>query len=446
MNDFDLALKNSVAIYDKNLSKQEFEKCDKYDYLIAVGCGSLAGLVDIFLVGSPADSKLLKWSDNQVDIAVKKFAKLVGWNPRKGNENNVKSAIGFLEKNYNVVYDQRHSGDIGNAFKMNTKNHHMKSLAHSPDVIGLFFSILNQFTSTATFLDNGKLITVDTETQELLGHNFVSKLFCGTTNWIGHVMSDVAGSSGAKGRGSGLPMPFYSLFGLCNFGSFKDDKYRNTLSKVATKTFEKGYDFRFGMTMSIPVVLCDLSIRLMWSLKRYFYHHDNINNCIPTDKHADLRMMLIVGNATLCVFDGVDAMVRSGGNAVMFFMRFNLVAWYRFISIVLRELKIRYGDKFLEMSKNYLSEIGLNDRYAIELYNKRIEMVDQKLNIVLVEFVNMIEKQHKNYLTQLDGSFNQLYTSKERVEISVKLAKSNNVQQQRILNDIHDLDEYVKNK
>ena len=34
----------------------------------------------------------------------------------------------------------------------------MKSLAHSPDIIGLFFSILNQFTSTSTFLNDGQLI------------------------------------------------------------------------------------------------------------------------------------------------------------------------------------------------------------------------------------------------------------------------------------------------
>ena len=27
------------------------DKCDKYDYLISVGCGAIAGLVDIFLVG-----------------------------------------------------------------------------------------------------------------------------------------------------------------------------------------------------------------------------------------------------------------------------------------------------------------------------------------------------------------------------------------------------------
>ena len=41
------------------------DKCDKYDYLSAVACGAVGGLVDIFLVGTPGDSVLGKWTDSQ---------------------------------------------------------------------------------------------------------------------------------------------------------------------------------------------------------------------------------------------------------------------------------------------------------------------------------------------------------------------------------------------
>ena len=128
---------------------QSNDKCDKYDYLIAVACGAVGGMVDIFLVGAPGDSSLVKWTDTQVDNAVKKFAKLSGWKPKSDKSNNVASAIGFLEKKFKVNYDQRHSADVDNLFNMSTKNHHMMSLSHSPDIVGLFFSILNQFTSTS---------------------------------------------------------------------------------------------------------------------------------------------------------------------------------------------------------------------------------------------------------------------------------------------------------
>ena len=69
------------------------DKCDKYDYLAAVACGAVGGLVDIFLVGTPGDSVLGKWTDSQVDNAVKGFAKLVGWNPSQAQTGNVASAI-----------------------------------------------------------------------------------------------------------------------------------------------------------------------------------------------------------------------------------------------------------------------------------------------------------------------------------------------------------------
>ena len=270
-----------------------------------------------------------------------KFAKICGWSPRKGKEDDVKSAIGFLEKKFPVNYDQRHSGDVGKKFKMTTKNHHLKSLAHSPSPIGLFFSILNQFTSTATFIDDGHLITIDTETNELQGKNFISKIFCGIFNWIGHIMSDVAGSSGASGRGSGVTIPFYELFLLCDYGSVQVGQNRFTLAQLATKVFEQGYDFRFGITMAIPVVICDLSVKLVWSIKHYFYHKKPLHECIPTNKHNDLRIMLIVANSTLCGVDMIDALIRSKGNWLKAFMRLNLIAWGRLAMLVIKEIWLR---------------------------------------------------------------------------------------------------------
>ena len=87
-----------IANSDENRQLlQNEDKCDKYDYLIAVACGASGGIVDIFLVGTPADSRLAKWSDKQVDNAVMKFAKMCGWAPKDKKVGNVASAIGYLE-------------------------------------------------------------------------------------------------------------------------------------------------------------------------------------------------------------------------------------------------------------------------------------------------------------------------------------------------------------
>lgn len=359
---------------DKNLKTVFYhDKCDKYDYLIAVGCGVIAGIIDIFLVGAPGDSKLQNWTDAQVDKTVMLFAKTCGWSPKIGKENNVASAIGFLEKKFPVNYDQRHTGDVGNLFNMSTKNHHMKSLGHSPDIIGLFFSILNQFTSTSSFIHNGQLITIKTKNFELQGHNFISKLFCGVANWFGHIMSDIAGSSGASKRGSGVVIPFYELFQLCDFGSFQIGENKNTLATVATKVFQEGYDARFGITMAIPVVMCDLTIKLTWAIKHYFYHKRPLVECIPTKKHDDLRIMLIIGNGALCLMDGADAAIRSGGNWINFFLRLNIIAWFRLVLLVFREVCIRLGISF-PLQKQIDAYIRINE--ALVEYLEQLKQID----------------------------------------------------------------------
>lgn len=49
------------------------EKCDWIDYLIANGCGVVGGLVDVFLVGVPGESKLQTWTDKQSDKDIHKI-------------------------------------------------------------------------------------------------------------------------------------------------------------------------------------------------------------------------------------------------------------------------------------------------------------------------------------------------------------------------------------
>ena len=205
-------------------------ECDKWDYIFATSAGVIAGLIDSFFVGSPTDSKWLKMSDNATNSLVERFAKLNGWNGPKGNSDPTKSAIGFLERNFKVNYDHQHGSLVNDFMSMSASNHHLKSLAHSPSPLGLLFSLLDQFRGTATFIDNGQLITVTAESQ-LQGSTFVSKLFCGFTNWIGHLMSDIAGSSGASGRGSGIPIPFYELLQTLNVGSFDYNGEKKTLCR-----------------------------------------------------------------------------------------------------------------------------------------------------------------------------------------------------------------------
>lgn len=137
-----------------------------------------------------------------------------------------------------------------------------KSLGHSPDIIGLFFSILDQFTGKASFVSEGKILRLVPKDNsfELKGDTLVAKVIAGFFNWLGHLMSDIAGSSGTRGHinksnGAGIPIPFYNLLQLCNFGSFDVNGDKKTLAELSVKVFEEGYDFRAGLTMAIPVAI-----------------------------------------------------------------------------------------------------------------------------------------------------------------------------------------------
>ena len=185
-------------------------QCDKLDYILAASSGALCGVIDIFLVGKPGESPLGDITDKWFANRTIDFAKLCGY---KGNKNSLSSAINFLEEKFKIPYDQSVGGGIfRELINLTPSNHHFKSLGHNPTLLGLFFSILNQFTNTSDFVSNEELISLNNSDGkfELQGKNIPSKLFCGIANWIGHLISDVSGSSGSKGRGMGIPSPIWA--------------------------------------------------------------------------------------------------------------------------------------------------------------------------------------------------------------------------------------------
>lgn len=368
--------------------------CDQYEYALAAFCGVVTGLVDSFFVGKPGDSRLGDWVDKRAEDFVQAVAKKL-WDKdepvrdaikkqfnkdtykrnwalkEKGipyNQNlnkrpeTLQQCIQYLENKYKVCYDATDKSKLedanGKVNGMCAGNHHMFSLAHAPDIIGLFFSILDQFTGKGTYISGGKLVrlkTVDPADPingfELRGSNFIAKIFCGVANWIGHCISDLVGSSGtaaAGGRGTGLPAPGLELFQFITASVGKGDK-KITIAQLSLDVFEKGYDARFYAAASIPVVLNDLLVRLCFVLKRYFYNGLSINECIPVDwkvirAQPELRRMLLVSQGTFCIVDGVDAAVRSHLEILEFAIHLNFPAWKRLAFSGLIEIR-RYFDQ-----------------------------------------------------------------------------------------------------
>lgn len=150
------------------------------------------------------------------------------------------------------------------------------------------------------------------------------------------------------------------------------------------------------LTMAIPVVLCDLSIKLIWAIKHYFYIRDRCWNASRPKRHNDLRIMLIIGDGTLCLMDGADAAIRSGGNWVNFFLRLNIVAWYRLVFLVFREVCIRLGISF-PLQKQLDAYIRINE--ALALYLTQLEKID-------FELFKKETEQYNRMLTMMEATNN----------------------------------------
>ena len=460
-----------TAYVPVQVTKEEWArtKCDKYDVMIAAFCGGAAGLIDVFFIGDPLTSVLGKSIDKTADRLVKKAAQFFWNNDTRISGKNRKcpqtleQCISYLEQAFPVNYDARYAKDLivedGVLSGMRPMNHHLLSLAHSPDPIGLIFSIINQFMGYASFVDHGKLIHVVPKKASgaipyMQGTDLPSMLFCGFINWVGHLLSDLSGSSSTRtakktGRGAGIPIPFYELFLGYDFGNIDGMSVAETMIKV----FEEGYDLRFGATMAIPVVMEELMIKVIWMIRQKFIRKKTWKESFPTSAHADLRIMLIIGNGTLCAVDAVDAAahgVAGSGNVIAFICRLNLVGWARLAMLVLKELAIRIGPVvnrlFDRFYKTVLEILTPAERKRIAQFHTQILEYEQDIHKLYCEFVQQVELEYRQIYIEINETFAKGRPNVYQAEHSAKLAEVSGVSPEKIIRNRTQLDNYFLKK
>ena len=391
--------------------------CDKIDYTLAACSGVLCGIIDVFLVGKPGESPLGNLTDKWFSNRVQDFAKLYGW--KGGNE---KSAIGFLERRFKIPYDQRGVGDAGSTiFDLTPSNHHFKSLAHNPSLLGLFFSILDQFTNQTHFVSDGRLISLQEADGkfELKGGNIPSKLFCGFFNWFGHIMSDISGSSGGKGRGMGIPSPLWTwmndIIAIKSKLGIPVSEFDKSFNELAIEIFNNGYDFRFQTTQIIPVLLNELIVRVFYATRRLIRYFNNTpkeeklwksawQSCKPFSNQT-IRRMLTVAHGSFCVIDIGDATIRgfaTGGgafNPVEFFLRINIVGVGRFTISLFGEAKDAI--KFMQAKREAV--FAQRKKYIVEDYIEGLKILaDTYDDRELITFIDDLK--NNNYIEGFNKS------------------------------------------
>ena len=420
-------------------------ECDKLDYILSASSGALCGILDIFLVGKPGESSIGNISDKWFAERTMNFAKCCGWKGEGGE----KSAIRFLERKFKIPYDQRGRGDAASfIFDLSPSNHHFKSLAHNPNLCGLFFSIMDQFQNTSHFVSDGQLICLEKADDqfELSGKDIPGKLFCGFANWFGHLISDLSGSSTGKGRGMGLPSPFWvwinDIIAVKNSIGIPVSKLNKEINELALSIYEKGYDVRFQAAQAIPVFINEMVVRTIYAVRRMFRYFSDVEQteysfksiwktCEPFS-NATVKRMLTVAHGTFCLLDMGDAAVRgfvsgSGAfNPAEFLLRLNITGISRFTVSL-------YGEGMH----------ALNRRQGEEQV-----LFAEREQVILENYIEELNKLERRYKDQLMMHFVKDLKNSDRYvsafEKTVKLAELRGVPKQNLLREKKDIDEYFK--
>ncbi|KXT77030.1 hypothetical protein [Streptococcus sp. DD12] len=445
----ELELAEVVSQLDESsaLLAQLTPDCDKTDYILAACSGVLCGVMAIFLVGEPGDSPIGELTDHWFEKRTMGFAKLCGWDNQKNDS--ASSAIRFLEKKFKIPYDQRGAGDAASwVFDLNPKNHHFKSLGHNPTLLGLFFSILDQFSNSSHFVSGGELISLveADNTFQLRGLDLPSKLFSGFINWLGHLMSDISGSSGGKGRGMGIPSPLWSwtndLIAIKRKLHMPLGSFDKAMNELALEIYKQGYDVRFQTSQVIPVLVNELVVRSLYSVRRllsYFLGHDDKDSsftllwqsCEPF-ANATVKRMLTVAHASFCAVNAGDALARGfmtgagGFNPVTCCMRLNIVGVGRFA----------------------ISLYGEVDR-AKKIRSTKEEMVVlRQEKLILTDYVDGLKTLAESYddkdLLSFIEELKESHCDIKAFEKSTALAEKRNVSEHQILRHKSDIDAYFK--
>lgn len=446
-SEFEIDDINTKLAENENTLKKLTPECDKTDYILAAASGAICGLMDIFLVGKSGESAIGDITDKWFANRTMDFAKICGWD---GNSNDsLSSAIQYLEKKFKIPYDQTGAGNVASlVFDLNPRNHHFKSLGHNPSLLGLFFSILDQFTNTSHFISEGELIYLQEADDKfvLQGGNISAKLFCGFVNWLGHLISDMSGSSSSKGRGMGIPSPLRTwtndIIAIKKKLHITNLEFDKTINKFALEIYKQGYDLRFEVAKAIPVFVNELVVRMVYSIRRLVRFYLNNQNRVRSFKliwelcepfsNASVKRMLIVAHGTFCLLDVGDALAQGfiNGNGSFridqFVMRLNIVGLGRFT----------------------ISLYGQANR-GIKLYQAKKENLSlRQEKIIIADYIDGLKILSQAYedkeLLLFTKELNESDMYVEAFEKSVLLAEKRNVPKNQILRNKADIDSYFK--
>ncbi|WP_256778840.1 hypothetical protein [Streptococcus suis] len=215
---------------------------DTFDILLGVGSGILASLVDILLIGMPTKSADAGPLANYVRDRFKAVF------PPGEMENLEFAKVPF------DAQDNRNTERIVNG--LSPQYHRLYSLGHDP-LLGFIIGVLDIMNGQMTTIDKfGKIVVQDMPNYQ---DRKEENIFFAIAKLLVHFKSDITTSMG-------LPAPLMGLFNLLQFGEI--GKEEETIAQIVQGMYQDGYDFIHFATMSIPVMLIEVLVRLGYACRR----------------------------------------------------------------------------------------------------------------------------------------------------------------------------------
>ncbi len=332
------------------------DKASRLDYGIAAGSGLLTGLLSVFLEKSLSVEEAAKIGGKEADRIVVNTARVFGCNipsdkaifdkDGRCDTEVLSKAIKFLEDKFPIPQDMLTPGFGGGL------QHHLRDFSHHPTILGLFFSILGQFTGTGYGTDtDGSFIKLPFPKDALIGKNVPEKIAIGAFNWLFHLVSDIDGSNQNAGKGTGIPGPVLSVLKelsstplLKNVRSnYKESEisFSKWISKLFNGTHFKDtegnpvrFDFRKEMGLATQLLEQSLSVLANEVIVRVFYTVSRLASEIQSNNVTSLlelnrlnpKSFLPINNRALTrmctVSSGTFLAVNSAGSAIKAGMAF----------------------------------------------------------------------------------------------------------------------------
>ena len=422
---------------------------DGLDYTIAVASGVVCGLIDSFFIGEFSLTKANEWGTEKVNSFVKFVAK-----QQSGKEKDLFDSIQYLENQWKIPSDNK-ANILGGPTR-----HHLHDFSHHPTAVGLFFSMLTQFTGNAYGVNSfGQFIAVPVDST-FIGKDFPTKISLGLITWFFHLVSDVAGSSRTielKKTGTGLPGPIISLlYEVSMIPCFKSKDGTNKFSLWIARLWNgalkdpKGnlimpvrFDLRTELGLihelgkqAIPVIINECFVRGFYFIRRFVsaiketpihslsdFFALNWNTILPFKNRTIVRMITISAG-TFTAIDLADASIRAAikngppTNPLFwkdFILRVNFVGVGRFVIAVGTDVGMGIKrQRLIKERMQYMCEIGMFQIAKVFYLQENMWIEAQNTEKAFTEMIKVAENSIIFFADTLE----------ETLDICEKLGKS----------------------